>query len=185
LAYDAASQLTEASDSDGSGGGIQYWHDNLGRTTKTIQTIDGLTPNVDLRYAYDSANNCTSLMAYLGGVLNTSNVYNAYYDNLNRLRRVYQAGAGATVTPKVAYFTFDALDRLTVINRGEYDDQTGWHSVILTEFQTGWPRAVTRPGLPQTRTCAINAFGSSSNTFASTTTNRRLEPVSRYPLALR
>ena len=38
---------------------------------------------------------------------------------------------------------------------------------------TGWPRAVSRPGLPQTRTCAINAFGSSSNTFASTATKRR------------
>jgi len=30
----------------------------------------------------------------------------------------------------------------------------------------GWPRAVTRPGLPQIRTCAINAYGSSSNKFA-------------------
>jgi uncharacterized protein YbcI len=32
---------------------------------------------------------------------------------------------------------------------------------------TGWPRAVARPGLPQTRTCAINAFGSSSYPFAT------------------
>ena len=30
------------------------------------------------------------------------------------------------------------------------------------EYRTGWPRAVARPRLPQTRTCAINAFGSSS-----------------------
>ena len=34
-------------------------------------------------------------------------------------------------------------------------------------FRTGWPRAVARPGLPQTRTCAINAFGSSSYPFAT------------------
>ena len=33
--------------------------------------------------------------------------------------------------------------------------------------RTGWPRAVSRPGLPQTRTCAINAFGSSSYPFAT------------------
>ncbi len=33
--------------------------------------------------------------------------------------------------------------------------------------ETGWPRAVSRPGLPQTRTCAINAFGSSSYPFAT------------------
>ena len=35
------------------------------------------------------------------------------------------------------------------------------------EFRTGWPRAVACPGLPQTRTCAINAFGSSSYPFAT------------------
>ena len=34
-------------------------------------------------------------------------------------------------------------------------------------FRTGWPRAVARPGLPQTRTCAINAFGSSGYPFAT------------------
>jgi hypothetical protein len=32
---------------------------------------------------------------------------------------------------------------------------------------TGWPRAVPRPGLPQTRTCAINAFGPSSYPLAT------------------
>jgi RHS repeat-associated protein len=123
--------MAQSSDPDGA---IQYWYDNLGRTTKTVQTVEGLTPSVELRYAYDSAGNCTSLMAYLGGVYNSANVYNGDYDNLNRLRRVYQAGAGATVTPKVAYFTFDALDRLTVINRGEYDDQEGWNWVVLDSY---------------------------------------------------
>jgi hypothetical protein len=42
--------------------------------------------------------------------------------------------------------------------------------------QTGWPRAVSRPGLPQTRTCAINAFGSSSYPFA---TPRHTEWIAR------
>jgi hypothetical protein len=32
---------------------------------------------------------------------------------------------------------------------------------------TGWPRAVSYPGLPQTRTCAIDALGSSSYLFAT------------------
>ncbi len=73
-------------------------------------------------------------MAYLGGVLNTADVYTGQYDNLNRLRRVYQAGAGATVTPKLAYFTFDALDHLTVINRGEYDDQEGWNWTVTDSY---------------------------------------------------
>ena len=31
----------------------------------------------------------------------------------------------------------------------------------------GWPRAVTRPGLPQIRTCAIDASGSSNHGFAA------------------
>ena len=31
----------------------------------------------------------------------------------------------------------------------------------------GWPREVTRPGLPQIRTCAIDAYGSSSHGFAA------------------
>ena len=33
--------------------------------------------------------------------------------------------------------------------------------------RTGWPRAVSRPEFPQTRTCAINAFGSSSYPFTT------------------
>jgi len=37
----------------------------------------------------------------------------------------------------------------------------------LTTKWTGWPRAVARPGLPQTRTCATNAFGSSGYPFAT------------------
>ena len=42
--------------------------------------------------------------------------------------------------------------------------------------RAGSPWAVTRPGRPQIRTCAINAYGSSSHRFAF--------PL-RYPLALR
>ena len=38
-------------------------------------------------------------------------------------------------------------------------------SWIAVGKRTGWPRAVSRPGLPQTRTCAINAFGSSGTWF--------------------
>jgi hypothetical protein len=33
--------------------------------------------------------------------------------------------------------------------------------------RTGWPRAVARPGRPRTRSCAVNAFGSSSDNVAS------------------
>jgi len=44
-----------------------------------------------------------------------------------------------------------------------------WRDIRRAELEkrTGWPRAVTRPRLPQTRTCAINAFGSSGYPFAT------------------
>jgi RHS repeat-associated protein len=35
---------------------------------------------------------------------------------------------------KMVYFTFDGLDRLTVINRGEYDDQEGWNWAVLDSY---------------------------------------------------
>jgi hypothetical protein len=34
---------------------------------------------------------------------------------------------------KLAYFTFDGLDRLTALNRGDYNTQTGWHWAELAE----------------------------------------------------
>ena len=34
-------------------------------------------------------------------------------------------------------------------------------------FDAGWPRLVFYPGLPPTRMCAINSFGSASNRFAT------------------
>ena len=36
-----------------------------------------------------------------------------------------------------------------------------------SKFRTGRPRSITRPRFPQTRTCAINAFGFSSYSFAT------------------
>src|SRR5947199_10873353 len=36
----------------------------------------------------------------------------------------------------------------------------------------GWPRVVAYPRLPRIRTCAINAYGSSSHGLAYTTTRR-------------
>jgi hypothetical protein len=50
-----------------------------------------------------------------------------------------------------------------------FDNATAIRDIfrIAPYKRTGWPRAVSRPGLPQTRTCAINAFGSSSYPFAT------------------
>jgi len=37
---------------------------------------------------------------------------------------------------------------------------------VLRSARAGWPRVVAHPGLPQIRTCAINAYGSSGYGFA-------------------
>jgi len=63
-------------------------------------------------------------------VWNTSNVFYAYYDNLNRLRRVYQSGPTGAVAMKMVYFYWDKLDRLTNMNRYEYHDGLGWKGTV-------------------------------------------------------
>jgi hypothetical protein len=49
---------------------------------------------------------------------------------------------------------------------------------------TGWPRAVARPRLPQTRTCAINAFGSSSYPFACAIRRCRVDTISESDVSV-
>ena len=46
----------------------------------------------------------------------------------------------------------------------------------------GSPQAVTRPGLPLIRTCAMNAYGSSGHTNAYTTTHRVDRDGGRQPI---
>ena len=60
----------------------------------------------------------------------------------------------------------DSLDGGAGLNDPQYVDKA-WFGPNDPVIRTGWPRAVFRPGLPQTRTCAINAFGSSSYPFAT------------------
>ena len=45
------------------------------------------------------------------------------------------------------------------------------------ELMAGWPREVTLPGLPQIRTCPIQASGSSVYGFATRRSSRRRAPV--------
>ena len=57
---------------------------------------------------------------------------------------------------------------------GKLTDLDAQITALETEWETneakevaGWPWVVAHPGLPQTRTCAINAYGSSSYGFAA------------------
>ena len=48
-----------------------------------------------------------------------------------------------------------------------------WGSVASgVQKRARWPRVIAHPRLPQTRTCGITAYGSSSNTFASRAAHR-------------
>ncbi len=64
----------------------------------------------------------------------------------------------------------EATDTSDVDLLVEFGSGVPWTHYLIhasLDIPTGWPRAVSRPGLPQTRTCAINAFGSSSYPFAT------------------
>ena len=40
-------------------------------------------------------------------------------------------------------------------------------AMVCAKKRARWPRVIAHPGLPQTRTCGITAYGSSRNTFTS------------------
>ena len=121
-----AGRLTKESDPDGT---IDYVYDLLGRVTTILQTVDGLTPEIETLQAYDATGNKTWVYVYLDGSPNTCDVYTSYYDNLNRLRRVYQSGPTGAVAPKMVYFNWDKLNRLSTMSRYEYVSGLGWKGV--------------------------------------------------------
>ena len=128
-AYDALGYLASESDPDGT---IEYVYDLLGRVTTILQTVDGLTPEIETLQAYDAAGNKTWVYVYLDGNPNTCDVYTSYYDNLNRLRRVYQSGPTGAVAPKMVYFNWDKLNRLSTMSRYEYVPGLGWKGAART-----------------------------------------------------
>ena len=121
--YDDDGRLTSGGDIDGA---IGYAYDHLGRAVSITQTIDGLTPDIELLQWFDIGSNRTYAWVYLGGAPNTANVYSTCYDNLNRLTRVVQSGPTGAVALKEAYFMWDGLDRMTYMNRYEYVPGVGW-----------------------------------------------------------
>ena len=86
------------------------------------------------------------------------------------LARLFRTGL---VTRRVPIEGFTMYPTSILLSQVQRSARTGLNIGSLT---TGWPWAVARPGLPQTRTCAINAFGSSSYPLA---TPRRTEWITR------
>jgi RHS repeat-associated protein len=127
--YDAASQLTAASDPAAS---LAYTYDQLGRVTAEAQTIAGLTPVITYQSQYDAASRRTQLLALIGGTADFKNVFT--YDNLSRLTVVKQQGTagGHAVAEKRADLAYDAASAFKTIDR--YADLAGFEHVVSTHY---------------------------------------------------
>jgi RHS repeat-associated protein len=127
--FDAAGQLTQASDPAAA---YEYDYDVAGRLETESQTLTGLTPEIILARAYDTANRLTSLAATIGANLDFKNEY--LYDDANRLERITQAGQGGgnTVAEKRVDFAYNAASQFDTITR--YADLVGTELVATTTF---------------------------------------------------
>jgi RHS repeat-associated protein len=118
--YDAASQITSASDPDSS---YAYTYDNLGRVTKVDNNGTANTPRVELSATYDAHGNRTSLAAKLAGTDDFKTNYT--FDALHRMTRIEQTGqsGGNTVAEKRIDLAYNAAGLFTEIVR--YKDTDG------------------------------------------------------------
>jgi RHS repeat-associated protein len=121
--YDAASQLTEASDSFAD---YDYSYDALGRATSIAATLAGLTPTVTLAQQFDANSRRTQLAATIGTTADFQNDYT--FDALNRLTQITQqdVAGGNTVADKrvdLAYLAdgqFDEINRYASLDTSEF-----------------------------------------------------------------
>lgn len=157
-AYDAASQLTSASDSAAT---YTFTYDNLGRVTNTEHDLAALGFDVDLEEAYDSLGRRTGLTAVVDGADDLANEYT--YDYWNRLTRVTQGGTGGSggsvVAEKRVDFTYDAEDDYQFASITAYADLAGSELVYTSGYT--YDRA--------DRLTALSYQDSSSSTLAGYT----------------
>jgi len=129
--YDAANQLTSASDPDSA---YAYTYDNLGRVLTVDNDDTPGAPHVTLTNTYDANSNRTSLSAEIDSTDDFQNTYS--YDNLNRLLSVgqVQPASGNSVAEKRVDFTYNSLGQFTSIAR--YNDLDGGssHEIATSNF---------------------------------------------------
>ena len=127
--FDAASQLTAASDPAASYG---YTLDNLGRVTSDTQTITGLTFDIEYQSQYNANGRRTQLLAVLDGTADFKNTY--LYDNLSRLTGLNQqdTSGGSVVADKRIDFAYNAASQYTQVTR--YADISGFEFVANTFY---------------------------------------------------
>ena len=123
--YDAASQLTAASDPDLA---YAYRYDAAGRLVSTDNAGTAGVPNVLLSYGYDAVNNRTSVTDTITGI--QAGVEAFTFDALDRVTQITQQGTG--VTEKRVDLTYDAASQMTGLAR--YSDIAGTQPVANTTY---------------------------------------------------
>ncbi|RCS55778.1 choice-of-anchor D domain [Bremerella cremea] len=129
--YDAASQLTEASDPDAT---YTFTYDNLGRNTSTEHDLAALGFDVVIDETYDALGRRTGLAAEIDG---TDDLVNSYaYDYLNRMTQVTQGSqaGGNVVAEKRANFSYDAEDTYQFTSISRYADLAGTELVATSTY---------------------------------------------------
>lgn len=120
--YDAASQMTQASDSTTH---VSWLYDSLGRATTENQVLS-TNISATLASAYDALGRRTQLVSSLNGSLDS--ILNFQLDRGGRLTRIEQSGAA--VSPKVVSYTYDTGGRVVGVDR--YDDTARTQHVART-----------------------------------------------------
>ncbi|WP_158265599.1 RHS repeat-associated core domain-containing protein [Blastopirellula marina] len=130
-AYDAASQLTSASDPAAT---YTFTYDNLGRNTSTEHDLAALGFDVVVDETYDALGRRTGLAAEIDG---TDDLVNSYaYDYLNRMTQVTQGSqaGGNVVAEKRANFSYDAEDKGQFTSISRYADLAGSELVATSTY---------------------------------------------------
>ena len=123
--YDAASQLTSASDPDSS---YSYTYDGVGRVTSVDNAGTSGVPNVVFDYTYDPVDNQTQVNDSIEGV--DKGVETFAYDELNRVTSITQSGNG--VADKRVDMSYDAASQMRSTTR--YSDNEATELVADTNY---------------------------------------------------
>ena len=130
-AYDAASQLTSASDPEAT---YTFSYDNLGRNIGVTHDLANLGFDVIVSEEYDALGRRTSLAAEIDG---TDDLINTYaYDYLSRITQVTQGSqsGGNVVAGKRVDFTYDAEDKGQFTSIYRYADLAGTELVATSAY---------------------------------------------------
>ncbi|MBE9137984.1 RHS repeat protein [Nodosilinea sp. LEGE 07088] len=123
--YDAASQLTAASDPAST---YAYTYDLAGRLTRVNNAGTPGVPSVVLSYGYDAVNNLTTVTDTING--SQAGTETVSYDALNRVTQMTQSGAG--VAAKRVEMAYDAASQMTGLSR--YSSLTGTQVIAGTSY---------------------------------------------------